>query len=50
MVLGRRLGQLGGMIVYMVGEEELVGSWLDRIGIELGAIYSASQEVGLGDP
>ena len=50
MVVERRLGQPGGVIVYMVGEEELVGSWLVRIGVELGAGYSASQEVGWGDP
>ena len=50
MVAERRLGPPGGVIVYMVGEEELVSSWLERIGVGLGASYAASREVGLGDP
>ena len=50
MVVERRLGHPGGVIVYMEGEEELVSSWLERIVGELGAGYAASQEVGWGDP
>ena len=37
-----RLGQLSVVIVYMVGEEERVSSWLERIGVEPGAGYAAS--------
>ena len=42
----RRFGQPGGVLVDMVGGEEQVGSWLERIYVEPDAGYVASPQVG----
>ena len=46
MVVARRFGRLSVVPVYMVGGEEQVGSWLERIDVEPDAGYFASPPVG----
>ncbi len=50
MVVECRLGQLGVVTVYMVGEEERVSSWLGRSDVEPDAGYVASPLVGWEGP
>ncbi len=50
MVVERRFGQLSVVNVYMVGGEERVGSWLERIDVEPDESYFASPQVGWRDP
>ncbi len=46
MIVERRFGQLSAVTVYMVGGEERVSSWLERIYVEPDACYVASPQVG----